>query len=95
MSASQHAFKANTPPAQQTRRGLHLTHRPRQVDRGVYTIAQVLDRLSMKRRTFFRLRDQGHMPFLEEVKPRLGLLIRYRADLIDSYVANTFNRQVG
>lgn len=54
-----------------------------------YTVAQLLavDMLNMPRRTFYDLKAQGKLPFLEELKPRLGHNIRYRADLIDRYLA--------
>jgi hypothetical protein len=51
-----------------------------------YTIPEVLDRLQMERRTFERLRRRGQLPFLEELRPRLGRRARYRADLIDQYL---------
>jgi excisionase family DNA binding protein len=66
----------------------------RSVERGAYTIAQVCERISMPRSTFFRLRDLGELPFLEEVKPRLGRLVRYRADLVEQYLVNRCNRDI-
>jgi hypothetical protein len=53
-----------------------------------YTVAQILDLFTMPRRTFFTLRKAGRLPFLEELKPRIGRRIRYRADLVDRYLAN-------
>lgn len=58
----------------------------------VYTVAQVLLQLEMPRSTFFHLRKKGLLPFLQEVKPRLGHLIRYRADLVDRYTAGEWQR---
>lgn len=52
-----------------------------------YTVAQVLERLQLPRRTFFTLKKAGQLPFLEELEPRIGRCIRYRADLIDRYLA--------
>lgn len=52
-----------------------------------YTLAQVLDLLQLPRRSFYDLKAQGALPFLEELKPRVGRLIRYRADLVDRYLA--------
>ena len=52
-----------------------------------YTIPQVRDRLQMAPRTFSKLKQQGKLPFLEELKPRLGRHPRYRADLVDRYLA--------
>lgn len=78
----QQALEAAPSPAQQPlRRG----HR-------VYTVAQILDLLSMSRRTFFRLRAAGQLPFLSEVEPRAGRLVRYRADLVDRYLDGQWNR---
>lgn len=51
-----------------------------------YTIPETRGKLQMTETTFFRLRRQGRLPFLEELKPRLGRIIRYRADLIDRYL---------
>lgn len=55
-----------------------------------YTTAQVLARLEMNRRTFFELKRRGRLPFLEELRPRLGRIVRYRADRIDAYLAGKF-----
>jgi hypothetical protein len=59
-----------------------------------YTIARLLepDLLDMPRRTFFTLRKAGQLPFLEELKPRLGRRIRYRADLVDRWLAGEWGR---
>ena len=59
-----------------------------------YRIDQVLEKLGMSRRTFFRLRAQGLLPYLEELKPRTGRIVRYRADLIDRYLDNAYVRGV-
>ena len=50
-----------------------------------YTVADVLERLQMSARDFRRKRAQGKLPFLEEIRPRLGRP-RYRADLVDLYL---------
>lgn len=86
------ALQSASTPLQQPNRHAHRVHRVRQVECATYTIRQVCDRISMARRTFFTLRSQGALPFLEEVQPRLGRLVRYRADLVDAYAANQFNR---
>lgn len=54
-----------------------------------YTIAQLLsvDLLNLSRSTFFDLRRRGALPFLEELTPRIGRCARYRADLVDRYLA--------
>ena len=59
-----------------------------------YTIARLLepDLLDMPRRTFFTLKRAGQLPFLEELKPRLGRRIRFRADLVDRYLAGQWGR---
>lgn len=46
----------------------------------------------MSRRTFFRLRAKGELPYLEEIQPRSGRLLRYRADLVDRYLAGQWNQ---
>lgn len=61
-------------------------------DHRCYTIAEVLGHLHMTARTFQRLRAEGKLPFLEEIRPRLGRVIRYRADLIDRYLAGEWGR---
>lgn len=50
-----------------------------------YTIAMVCAVLSIPRRSFFHLRKTGQLPMLEELKPRIGRVVRYRADLVDRY----------
>lgn len=57
-----------------------------------YTVAQTCELLQLKPRTFRKQRNAGRLPFLEELKPRLGRFPRYRADLIDRYLANKWNR---
>lgn len=52
-----------------------------------YTVAQLLDILTLPRRTFFTLKKAGRLPFLEELRPRIGRRIRYRADLVDRYLS--------
>jgi hypothetical protein len=64
-----------------------------------YTTAQLLDILDMPRRTFFTLKAAGKLPFLEELKPRIGRRARFRADLVDRWLANQWTarsfRKVG
>jgi hypothetical protein len=55
-----------------------------------YTTADVLDLLHMNRRTFFELKRRGQLPYLEEIRPRSGRIVRYRADRIDAYLAGKF-----
>ena len=80
----QRALQATTAPAQQPDGHRHRT----------YTVAQLLsvDCLNMPRRTFFRLRSKGELPFLEELRPRLGRVVRYRADLVDRYLAGQWGQ---
>lgn len=58
--------------------------------RRCYTTSQVCAALEMSRSTFSDLRRAGKLPFLEELKPRIGKSRRYRADLIDRYLENRF-----
>jgi len=51
-----------------------------------YTVPELLERLQMPKTTFTTLKRAGRLPFLEELKPRLGRRARYRADLVDRYL---------
>lgn len=53
-----------------------------------YTVAEILDKVSMARSTFFALKAAGKLPYLEEIRPRTGRLLRFRADLVDRYLEN-------
>jgi hypothetical protein len=59
-----------------------------------YLVAQLLgpDLLNMPRTTFYTLKKAGRLPMLEELKPRIGRCARYRADLVDRYLANQWGR---
>lgn len=57
-----------------------------------YTIAQVCEALEIPRRSFFHLRRTGQLTFCEELKPRIGRIVRYRADLIDRYLAGQWGQ---
>jgi hypothetical protein len=61
-------------------------------DTRCYTVAQILERLQMSRRTFARQRKAGALPFLEELRPRLGRRPRYRAELVDQYLTGEWGR---
>ena len=50
------------------------------------------DLLNMRRRTFYTLKAAGALPFLQELKPRLGRRIRYRADLVDRGLAGQWGQ---
>jgi len=58
-----------------------------------YTVAQLLDKLAMPRATFFRLKHAGKLPYLEELKPRTGRRLRFRADLVDRYLAGQWGQR--
>ncbi len=72
----QRPFQATPAPAEQSHGRLHRA----------YTVSQLCAVLELSRPTFFRLRRKGQLPFLEELRPRLGRTVRYRADLIDRYL---------
>lgn len=55
-----------------------------------YTIAEICARTKIPRRSFNRLRAAGKLPYLEELLPRSGRKPRYRADLVDRYLAGQF-----
>lgn len=59
-----------------------------------YTKAQLLVMLDMANRTFQTLKASGQLVFLEELKPRVGRRMRFRADLVDRWLANEW-RQPG
>lgn len=62
-------------------------------DARCYTVPEVLAKLQMKPRTFSALKRRGALPFLEELRPRLGRRVRYRADLIDQYLSGEWGRR--
>jgi hypothetical protein len=57
-----------------------------------YLVAEVCQKLQLSRRTFARQRKAGALPFLEELRPRIGRRPRYRADLVDQYLAGEWGR---
>lgn len=57
-----------------------------------YTARDIQVRLKMSRSTFNALKKDGKLPFLEELKPRLGGIVRYRADLVDRYLAGQWQQ---
>jgi len=60
--------------------------RRRMSDARCYTVPDVIAKLQIPRASFYALKAQGRLPFLEELKPRLGRIRRYRADLVDRYL---------
>lgn len=61
----------------------------------IYTTADLLVKLQLTARTFARLKKEQALPFLEEVKPRIGRYPRYRADLVDRYLAGQWGQPAG
>jgi hypothetical protein len=57
-----------------------------------YTVEDILSLLKMRISTFTALKRKGKLPFLEELKPRLGKRVRYRADLVDRYLAGQWGQ---
>lgn len=57
-----------------------------------YTVLEVLEKLQMAKTTFMTLKRAGKLPFLEELRPRLGRRVRYRADLVDRYLRGEWNQ---
>ena len=57
-----------------------------------YTVAEVRAKLKLSLSTFHRLRRLGQLPFLDELRPRLGKVPRYRAEPVDRYLANQWGR---
>jgi hypothetical protein len=52
-----------------------------------YLIPELLERLQISRRQFEIKRASGEMPYIEELLPRIGRRPRYRADLVDAFLA--------
>ncbi len=61
-------------------------------DARCYTVPELLAKLQMANTTFKTLRRAGKLPFLEELRPRLGKHARFRADLVDKYLRGEWNR---
>ena len=56
-----------------------------------YTVAELLALLKLSRSAFFDHLAQGELPFLEELQPRIGNRRRFRAELVDRYLAGQWN----
>jgi len=67
------------------------TSAPRESPR-CYLLGELLDKLQMSRSLFFDLKKRGALPFLEELRPRIGRRARYRADLVDRYLRGEWRR---
>ena len=57
-----------------------------------YTVRDLLLALSLSRTTFFDLYHAGKLPFLEELQPRIGKRLRFRADLVERYLAGEWGQ---
>jgi predicted DNA-binding transcriptional regulator AlpA len=56
--------------------------------RRCYSAAEIIAFLGISESGFFKLKKRNKLPFLQELKPRLSArAIRYRADLVDRYLA--------
>jgi len=55
--------------------------------RAFYFTNEIADLLRITRRTFDRQRVAGLLPFLDEIRPRLGNKPRYRAEPVDRWLA--------
>jgi len=62
------------------------------VTKRAYTIQEICEVLAIPRRSFFHLRKTGQLPMLDELKPRIGRVVRYRADLVDLYAAGQWGQ---
>jgi hypothetical protein len=60
--------------------------------RRAYTITQACEALAIPRRSFFHLRQSGQLPMLVELKPRIGRVVRYKAEPIDRYLAGEWGQ---
>ena len=61
-----------------------------------YTTAEVIEALKISRASFYAKKRRGALPFLEEMKPRIGpRLARYRAEPIDRYLEQKRNKFFG
>jgi excisionase family DNA binding protein len=50
------------------------------------TTQEVCELLNIPKRSFYHLRKTGALPMVEELKPRIGRIARFRADLIERYL---------
>lgn len=55
-----------------------------------YFVADLVEILRMSRSSFYRALAAGELPFLEELRPRIGNKPRYRADLVDKYLTGSW-----
>jgi len=52
-----------------------------------YTVKDLMPMLHLGRTAFYAALREGRLPFLEELRPRAGRKMRFRADLVDRYMA--------
>lgn len=78
-----HTLQAPTSSTQQAQRDLHVVAPATQPR--CYTVARICRDLEISRRTFFQLKRDGELPFLDELLPRVGKHARYRAEPIDRW----------
>lgn len=57
-----------------------------------YTVAQLCEVLELPRSTFFHLRQSGQLPFVQELRPRIGRLARFRAEPVDRWLAGEWQQ---
>jgi excisionase family DNA binding protein len=65
---------------------MRTVDRPKASRHGCYTVADLVAILKISRRAFYKLWKNGELPFLEELKPRIGRRARFRADLVDRWL---------
>lgn len=71
-----------------------LASDPHQADRHVelpacrcYSAAQIIAFLGIGESAFYDLKRRHRLPFVQELTPRLGRLVRYKAEPVDRYLA--------
>jgi len=57
-----------------------------------YTVTDVCAILNIPRRSFFHHLKTGQLPMCQELRPRIGRVKRYRADLVDQYAAGEWGQ---
>lgn len=76
---AQQVLQSEAPSAKQADSAVHAAHRR------LYTAAQVIYLLQISPSGFFALKRRGQLPCLDEI--RFGHSVRYRADLVDRFIA--------
>lgn len=56
------------------------------------TITDVCLALNIPRRSFFHLRRSGQLPMCQELKPRIGRVVRYQAAPIERWLAGQWGQ---